>query len=585
MPPFRLDIGGKVYVQSSHRCNRDRRGLLATSERLQPLPTSSSNNHRTSDQSARSAREESDWSQRKSVATVFNTPAPEIARQISDIASLLEGVDQRSADRLDELANAVTSTNGRQRWSDVDLRRAFNTDRLAHAYAVKHEGGYAPKSIEVADKLRNVLVLVPILLTWWALGSAVSNYASYMKDNPTSGTPFLVLWEQGFDGRAAWFAPSLSHVAFVDAILIGIIIIITFYTHGRREEQEDNIADTASLFQAEMDNALAEASVLLATDRSSRPVRLADAVERMADSFEESSGALLNQLQVEHDRMELMASRREREVTDFGSFATSMRSGAEEMQRVLASLRDVARGLDASIADMATDMAKSAEQQRSLLLAVNNLERLTSSAIQNDQAATRQIGQSAARLSETAEKTISGAENASQAGRLAMDAINSVADLARQITDSQSRIESVLTAQNSASARLTDSLGAADSHTAQTARQLTEIGAGLAAIQRDFATVGQQNAQQLQALTNVLQQQSESGQSLSSLVREISGVSMDSVQRQREVNDQLAHLVQRLDSLANALNHLIVQSPRGEAEPDDSTATTPAPARWSRTRT
>ncbi len=549
------------------------------------MPTSSSNNHRTSDQSARSAHEESSWLQRHASTTVFNTPAPEIARQISDIASLLEGVDQRSADRLDELANAVTSTNGRQRWSDVDLRRAFNTDRLAHAYAVKHEGGYAPKSIEVADKLRNVLVLVPILLTWWALGSAVSNYASYMKANPESGTPFLVLWEQGFDGRAAWFAPSLSHVAFVDAILIGIIIIITFYTHGRREEQEDNIADTASLFQAEMDNALAEASVLLATDRSSRPVRLADAVERMADSFEESSGALLNQLQVEHDRMELMASRREREVTDFGSFATSMRAGAEEMQRVLASLRDVARGLDASIADMATDMAKSAEQQRSLLLAVNNLERLTSSAIQNDQAATRQIGQTAARLSETAEKTISGAENASQAGRLAMDAINSVADLARQITDSQSRIESVLTAQNSASARLTDSLGTADSHTSQTARQLTEIGAGLAAIQRDFAAVGQQNTQQLQALTSVLQQQTESGQSLSSLVREISGVSMDSVQRQREVNDQLAHLVKRLDSLANSLNHLTVQSPRDEAEPGDSATTTPAPARWSRSRT
>lgn len=548
------------------------------------MPTSSSNNHRTSDQSARSAREESGWSQRQASTTVFNTPAPEIARQISEIASLLEGVDQRSADRLDELANAVTNTNGRQRWSDVDLRRAFNTDRLAHAYAVKHEGGYAPRSIEVADKLRNVLVLVPILLTWWALGSAVSNYASYMKANPESGTPFLVLWEQGFDGRAAWWAPSLSHVAFVDAILIGIIIIITLYTHGRREEQEDNIADTASLFQAEMDNALAEASVLLATDRSSRPVRLADAVERMADSFEESSSALLNQLQVEHDRMELMASRREREVNDFGSFATSMRAGAEEMQRVLASLRDVARGLDASIADMATDTAKSAEQQRSLLLAVNNLERLTSSAIQNDQAATRQIGQTAARLSETAEKTISGAENASQAGRLAMDAINSVADLARQITDSQSRIESVLTAQNSASVRLTDSLGAADSHTSQTARQLTEIGAGLAAIQRDFATVGQQNAQQLQALTNVLQQQSESGQSLSTLVREISGVSMDSVQRQREVNDQLAHLVKRLDSLANSLNHLVVQSPRGEAEPEDST-TTPAPARWSRSRT
>src|SRR5690606_18814023 len=130
----------------------------------------------------------------------FNAPAPEIASQISDISSLLEDVDARSSRRLSDLANAISSENGRQRWSDVDLRRAFNTDRLAHAFAVKHEGGYAPQRIEIADKLRNVLVLVPILLTWWALGAAVSNYAEFERQNPEHGSSFLVLWEQGFGG-------------------------------------------------------------------------------------------------------------------------------------------------------------------------------------------------------------------------------------------------------------------------------------------------------------------------------------------------------------------------------------------------
>ena len=550
----------------------------------------SPDNDRTSDPEVRSTEILNSWRTGTNSGPSFHAPADEIATQIADIASLLEDVDARSARRLDDLSNAISSEHGRQRWSDVDLRRAFNTDRLAHAFAVKHEGGYAPKRIDIADKLRNVLVLVPILLTWWALGAAVANYAQYERDNPEHGSSFLVLWENGFGGIANVLEPSLSHVAFVDAILIGIIILLTFYAHGRREEQEDTIADTTSLFQAEMDNALAEASVLLATDRSSRPVRLADAVERMADSFEESSGALLTQLQVEHDRMELVASRREKEFIDFGTFAAGMRSGAEEMHRLLASLRDVSQGLERSLQDLSSDLSHSADQQRSLLTAVTNLERLTSSSIQNDQAATRQLAKTAARLEETAEKTISGAEQASQAGRHALDAVKAVADIARDVTGSQERIDVILTAQSTASTQLAETLQKSDSSASQTARQLSDIGNGLVALQRDFAAVGQQNARQIETLNGMLQRQAEGGQNMDALLREISGVALNTTQRQREVNDSVQHLVQRLDNLANSLNHLIAQQPGGrrpdrpdtdEPGPD---STSPAPARWSRSR-
>lgn len=550
----------------------------------------SSTNHRTSEPDARSTEILTSWRSGTEPGPAFHAPADEIARQISDMASLLEDVDARSARRLDDLSEAISSESGRQRWSDVDLRRAFNTDRLAHAFAVKHEGGYAPKRIEIADKLRNVLVLVPILLTWWALGAAVANYAEFERNNPQHGQSFLVLWENGFGGLAGFFEPALSHVAFLDAILIGVIIVLTFYAHGRREEQEDTIADTTNLFQAEMDNALAEASVLLATDRSSRPVRLADAVERMADSFEESSGALLTQLQVEHDRMEMLASRREKEFTDFGVFASGMRSGAEEMHHILASLRDVSQGLERSLQDLASDLAQSANQQHSLLAAVTNLERLTSSSIQNDQAATRQLAQTAARLEETAEKTITGAEQTSQAGRHAMEAVKSVAEIARDVSASQERIDEILTAQTTASGQLGETLRKSDASAGQTARQLADIGNGLVALQRDFTAVGQQNAKQIDTLNDMLKKQAEGGQNLDNLARELGGVAMNTTQRQREVNDAVQHLVQRLDNLANSLNHLIAQQPGGRrterSEPGDDNpdSTTPAPARWSRTR-
>src|SRR5699024_1141307 len=108
-----------------------------------------------------------------------------------------------------------------------------------------------------------------------------------------------------------------------------------------------------------------------------------------------------------------------------------------------------------------------------------NLERLTSSSIQNDQAATRQLAQTAARLEETAEKTISGAEQTSQAGRHAMEAVNNVANIARDVSASQERIDEILSAQSSASGQLSETLQKSDSSASQTARQLAEIGNGL----------------------------------------------------------------------------------------------------------
>lgn len=537
-------------------------GPLLTTERHFTLPERVPSSIRTDAEPIRSESRQRSWRSGMAPGEPFNTPAPEVAKQIADIAQLLEDVDARSSRRLEELSNAIPDEDGRHRWSDVDLRRAFNTDRLSHAYAVKYEGGYAPRTIEIADKLRNVLVLLPILLTWFALGEAVSNYSSYIDKHPDdAGTPFLVLWERGFGKEASLFAPSLSHVAFIDAVLIGIIILLTFYAHGRREEQEDAIADTASLFQAEMDNALAEASVLLATDRTSRPVRLADAVERMADSFEESSQALLTQLQVEHDRMEMMAARREREVTDFGSFAVSMRQGSEELHRLLMTLRDVSTNLERSLQDLGSDIAISAQQQGTLLTAVSNLERMTSSAIQNDQAATRQLAQTAARLEETAEKSITGAESASQAGRIALDAVREISGVAKEIGASHERVDKVLSAHTSASNALAETLRNTDSHSSITARHLADIGNGLAELRGEFGTIADQQANYLQTLNTLFESHAQSSSDLTQLARDIGGVAIETAQRQRELTDGLQHLLQRLDSMANTLNHLIAQQP------------------------
>jgi predicted nucleic acid-binding Zn-ribbon protein len=493
------------------------------------------------------------------------TSASNVASEIEGIASSLSEVDTRSSSRLRDLGNALTSDTGRARWSDVDLRRAFNTDRLSHMYALRREGGYAPRRIEVADKVRNVLVLVPILLTWAALAEAARAYDRFLAEHPEEqGTPFLLLWQRGFGGEASIFSPTFSTVAIIDAVVIIAMIILTFYTHGRREEQEDTIADTAAAFQTEFDNVMAEAGVILAADRANRPAQIADSVERLADRFDRGSQELLTQLQVEHDRLEHLATRREREFADFGKFASGMRAGAEEMHRLLVDLRQVSSGLETALQDLASEVAGAGDQQRSLLTAVTSLERMTSSAIQSDQAVNRQLSQAARNLSETADKAITGADQAAQAGRIASEAVRSLASIAQEIAQGQERVDQLVSGDMEANGILADALRANASSTENSTRSLNDIAAGFNRIRAEFERLNTQTGQHAGTLSALLAQQADIARDVSSVAKELGSVGLTTAQRQREANQDLQHLVQRLDSLATTLNRMIQTAPSTE---------------------
>ncbi|HEV2067426.1 MAG TPA: methyl-accepting chemotaxis protein [Thermomicrobiales bacterium] len=508
--------------------------------------------------------------------SVWTSPA-NISTEINGMAASLAEVDPRSSARLRDLGNALATERGRQRWSDVDLSRAFNTDRLSLVYAVRREGGYAPSSIEIADKIRNVLVLVPILLTWAALAEAALAYNRYIEANPEeAGTPFLLLWQRGFGGESSFLSPTFSTVAIIDAVVIVVMILLTFYTHGRREKQEDRISDTASAFQAEFDNVLAEATVILGGDRSDRPAQLSDSVERLADRFERSSQELLNQLQVEHDRLENLASRREREFSDFAKFASGMRSGAEEMHRLLVDLRQVSSGLETALEDLTGEVSAATDQQKSLLTAVSQLERMTSSSLQSDQAITRQLALAANSLSETADKAITGAESAAQAGRIASDSVRAIGEIARQIGQSQDRVEQTLAGDAQANGRLAEALRVTTAGTQSNTRALDDIGAGLNRIKEEFERLCTQTGQQANALSGLLAHQGEIAKDISQVARDMGSIGLTTAQRQREVSQDLQHLVQRLDGLATTLNRLIQQSPNTIRAERDRDAGPPA---------
>jgi len=292
----------------------------------------------------------------------------------------------------------------------------------------------------------------------------------------------------------------------------------------------------------------------------------------------------VTQLQVEHDRLEHLATRREREFTNFSTFASSMRSGADDLQRLISDLRGVTSGLSRTLDDLATDVSRSNEQQRSLLLAVSNLEKMASSSIQNDQAVSRQMSQAALRLAETADKAITGAESAAQAGRVALDAGRGISAIAEDISASQSKVDQVLSAQNAASSTLAESLRSNATNSQATTRQLADIGKGLAQLAGEFDRIGAANQQQVSFLQSLIQTQQGTSRDLDGLVKELGNAALASAQRQREMNQDFQHLVQRLDGLTVTLNSIMSRQPgsiRSAGESDEAPAET---SRWNRNR-
>jgi Mg2+ and Co2+ transporter CorA len=488
-----------------------------------------------------------------------------LAADLRGLSSALSSIDASSSERLDRLAAALMDPYESELWIDVDLRRAFHTERLAYAYAVQQEGGEAPALVDTMDKVRNIMILVPIMLTWFALAQAVSDYSRYIEANPEQiGQPFLLLWQQGFGGTGSWHAPSFSAVALLDALVILFIVVITFFAHGRREEREEDIAMTARDFQAHLDNALGEATVRFAMARTMKPNTLAEAIGQVTSRFDTTAQELLTRLRIEHDRLDEIASRREREFSDFAVFASGMRAGAEESQRMLIELRQVSGSLQTAIEDLTSEIGLAGEQQRTLLSVTSGLERMIGTSTQSDAALVRQLADAARNLTETTDRAVAGADAAAKAGQVASEAVRYIAEVAVNLTEGQGRIEHAISAESEANTRLAESLRTTGGGIATATRAMADIANTLIRVRDDLGRMSELSGAQSTALQRLMADQTGMASSMQQVAHDLSTIGSVTAQRQREITEDAASLIQRIDTLTSVLSRSAAGLPTPE---------------------
>lgn len=174
-----------------------------------------------------------------------------------------------SARRLQTLNETLSNSVQTGKLANVNLYAAFDPTEIE-----RHAADEALRQYSTLwsgfEWIRNVLVLVPITLTWFSFWLAAQDYGALLKTNPElSGDSFLYLWETGFAGHAAVPFLTFSQTALIAAFILLIIIFLTILVHFRKDVGTTRASNDAVKVRADVEDALWEIEKVLSSRRRS----------------------------------------------------------------------------------------------------------------------------------------------------------------------------------------------------------------------------------------------------------------------------------------------------------------------------
>lgn len=138
--------------------------------------------------------------------------------------------------------------------------------------------------------VRNLLIFVPVAITWLAIGQASQAFAVYTQQNSESVANFLEFWQDGYGYLAEEW--TLTRVAVLDAsILLFIIVLIVVSSSLEQRSKRHRVELTRTADDDRMRVAIAVDSYLF-DKRSVTNVTLNQGLSRALQNLENTSGAL-----------------------------------------------------------------------------------------------------------------------------------------------------------------------------------------------------------------------------------------------------------------------------------------------------
>ena len=267
-----------------------------------------------------------------------------------ELESEIRPADPQTADRLRALHAVLVGEAEPGGWLTVSPFDVVDVDVVV---ARVTGAGHADGRIAKAEVARNVLILVPIVLTWLGLFYAAFGYQAAIKADPTLvEQPFLVLWAQDFMGLVP---PPVSYLSFlslwvvagIDVCIIVAVIVLTWWIQAEVSVAQADKERVGRALEARLRNTLGGAALELA-GRGTLP--------SLVDTFRTTSSALAAELRAERTRLGRIGAESERLAADMRAIVRDLRTGSEGFLEATRALTPVLDRIDAASATIATSV-------------------------------------------------------------------------------------------------------------------------------------------------------------------------------------------------------------------------------------
>ena len=109
---------------------------------------------------------------------------------------------------------------------------------------------------KTAASIRNVMVFVPVAITWEAVSKATVAFAKFVESNNATTVNFLEFWQNGYDVLGKFW--TIGNIASLDfAIILGVIALSLIATYLNARGSSINKSETQQIEAERIEIALA----------------------------------------------------------------------------------------------------------------------------------------------------------------------------------------------------------------------------------------------------------------------------------------------------------------------------------------
>lgn len=268
----------------------------------------------------------------------------DIQNRIADLATRLDATSPKAAVLLRDLGTAVAGSTSESDWAHADLYRVLNPERISMAYENKQTAGGWVRWFEF---LRNVLVLLPLAVTWWGIALAARAYGELVADEPEQASQsFIYLWQEGF-GERTWL--TLERLAAIDGSILFVVFLLTLILYWYSTTRQNRSRTEAMQVQYDLEEILADADLVLSVSRQPNEYLALQRLLKMSDQ-------VLQSLRQESVRFDKFMYERRTELIRLTDFTSQLEETAKEMVTAVEKLQTVNEQTNSAIDSIALPM-------------------------------------------------------------------------------------------------------------------------------------------------------------------------------------------------------------------------------------